>query len=90
MPYVSFRLPPLLSPSKKDANGGERGGYRRYRCKRGRVCVRRFHGNLSGVCLVPGDGEEREREERDERRGEKLSLVKGERGMGEEIMEGRR
>lgn len=25
------------------------------------VCVRRFHGNLSGVCLVPGD-RERERE----------------------------
>lgn len=21
------------------------------------VCVRRFHGNLSGVCLVPGDRE---------------------------------
>lgn len=38
------------------------------------VCVRRFHGNLSGVCLVPGD-RERERERWETRR--KLSLVKG-------------
>lgn len=36
--------------------------------ERERACVRRFHGNLSGVCLVPGDGEELEgkREMRDE------------------------
>ena len=56
---------------------GER-GYRRYCCKtegekdrnrerereRERECVRRFHGNLSGVCLVPGDTEERRGGER--------------------------
>lgn len=43
------------------------------------VCVRRFHGNLSGVCLVPGD---RERERERWETGRKLSLVKGWGGGG--------
>lgn len=89
------QLPTLLSPSKRDANGGERERIqalplqdrdRKTERVRERVSVRRFHGNLSGVCLVPGDGEERRGGERWEAR-RKLSLVKGERGMGKEIME---
>lgn len=49
------------------------------------VCVRRFHGNLSGVCLVPGD-RERERERWETRR--KLSLVKGRGGEWDKLMGG--
>lgn len=90
-------VPPLLYPSKRDANGGV-GGDTGVTAARSResdgervslrervwvsvwafVCVRRFHGNLSGVCLVPGD-RERERERWETRR--KLSLVKGRGGM---------
>lgn len=38
--------------------------------------VRHCHGNLSGVCFVPGDGEQQRRREVDERRARrKLSSL---------------
>ncbi len=42
-----------------------------------------------GVCLVPGDGEERRGGERDERRGENYPSLRVRGGWGKEIMEGR-
>lgn len=67
-------------------------GYRRYRGERERVlCVRHFHGNLSGVCLVSGDDEEQRggEGERDEKPGENYPSLRVRGGWEREIMEGR-
>lgn len=69
-PYEAIRtgIWVSLSVSKRDANGGER--MQALPLQERGERVRHFHGNLSGVCLVPGDNEQQRRREVDERERE--------------------